>query len=99
MRAWNSGQAAFIFWLEDLSVYDPYFVLPLMMGATMFIQQKLNPAPPDPLQARIMMALPFVFTFLFLFFPSGLVLYWFINNVLSILQQWIITRKIVGPAT
>lgn len=92
-------QAAFIFWLEDLSVYDPYFVLPLMMGATMFIQQKLNPAPPDPLQARIMMALPFVFTFLFLFFPSGLVLYWFINNVLSILQQWIITRKIVGPAT
>lgn len=90
-------QAAFIFWLEDLSVYDPYFVLPLMMGATMFIQQKLNPAPPDPLQARIMMALPFVFTFLFLFFPSGLVLYWFINNVLSILQQWIITRKIVGP--
>ena len=92
-------QAAFIFWLEDLSVYDPYFVLPVMMGATMFIQQKLNPAPPDPLQARIMMALPFVFTFLFLFFPSGLVLYWFVNNVLSILQQWIITRKIVGPAT
>ena len=90
-------QAAFIFWLEDLSVYDPYFVLPLAMGATMFIQQKLNPAPPDPLQARIMMALPFVFTFLFLFFPSGLVLYWFVNNVLSILQQWIITRKIVGP--
>ena len=92
-------QAAFIFWLVDLSVHDPYFVLPLMMGATMFVQQKLNPSPPDPLQARIMMALPFVFTFLFLFFPSGLVLYWFINNLLSILQQWIITRKIVGPTT
>ena len=90
-------QASFIFWLQDLSVYDPFFVLPLMMGATMFIQQKLNPAPPDPLQARIMMALPFVFTFLFLFFPSGLVLYWFVNNLLSIAQQWVITRKIVGP--
>ena len=90
-------QASFIFWLTDLSVYDPYFVLPLAMGGTMFIQQKLNPSPPDPLQARIMMALPFVFTFLFLFFPSGLVLYWFVNNVLSITQQWIITRKIVGP--
>ena len=90
-------QASFVFWLKDLSVYDPFFVLPLAMGATMFVQQKLNPAPPDPLQARIMMALPFVFTFLFLFFPSGLVLYWFINNLLSIAQQWIITRKIVGP--
>ena len=89
-------QAPFIFWIHDLSVYDPYFVLPLLMGATMFAQQKLNPAPPDPMQARIMMALPFVFTFLFLFFPSGLVLYWFVNNLLSIGQQWIITRKIVG---
>ena len=92
-------QASFVFWLEDLSVYDPFFVLPLLMGGTMFIQQKLNPAPPDPLQARIMMALPFVFTFLFLFFPSGLVLYWFVNNLLSIAQQWIITRKIVGPTS
>jgi YidC/Oxa1 family membrane protein insertase len=89
-------QAPFILWIHDLSVHDPYFVLPLLMGATMFAQQKLNPAPPDPMQARIMMALPFVFTFLFLFFPSGLVLYWFINNLLSIAQQWVITRKIVG---
>lgn len=89
-------QAPFILWIEDLSVHDPYFVLPLLMGATMFAQQKLNPAPPDPMQARIMMALPFVFTFLFLFFPSGLVLYWFVNNLLSIAQQWVITRKIVG---
>jgi YidC/Oxa1 family membrane protein insertase len=89
-------QAPFIFWIQDLSVHDPFFVLPLLMGATMFAQQKLNPAPPDPMQARIMMALPFVFTFLFLFFPAGLVLYWFVNNLLSIAQQWVITRKIVG---
>jgi YidC/Oxa1 family membrane protein insertase len=89
-------QAPFIFWIHDLSLHDPFFVLPLLMGITMFAQQKLNPAPPDPMQARIMMALPFVFTFLFLFFPSGLVLYWFVNNLLSIAQQWVITKKIVG---
>jgi YidC/Oxa1 family membrane protein insertase len=89
-------QASFIFWLDDLSVHDPYFVLPIMMGVTMLLQQRLNPAPPDPMQAKVMMALPFVFTFLFLFFPSGLVLYWFVNNCLSIAQQWVITRKIVG---
>lgn len=91
-------QASFVLWLDDLSVHDPYFVLPILMGATMFLQQKLNPAPPDPMQAKIMMALPFVFTFFFLFFPSGLVLYWFVNNLLSIAQQWVITRKIVGHA-
>jgi len=89
-------QAPFMLWIQDLSVHDPYFVLPLLMGATMFIQQKLNPPPPDPIQAKVMMALPFVFTFFFLFFPAGLVLYWFVNNVLSIAQQWVITRKIVG---
>ena len=89
-------QAAFIGWLDDLSLHDPYFVLPIAMGVTMLIQQKLNPTPPDPMQAKIMMALPFVFTFFFLFFPSGLVLYWFVNNVLSIIQQWVITKKIVG---
>ena len=89
-------QAPFIGWLDDLSIHDPYFVLPILMGATMLIQQKLNPTPPDPMQAKIMMALPFVFTFFFLFFPSGLVLYWFVNNVLSIGQQWVITKKIVG---
>ncbi len=91
-------QASFILWFDDLSVHDPYFVLPILMGATMFAQQKLNPPPPDPMQAKIMMALPFVFTFFFLFFPSGLVLYWFVNNLLSIAQQWVITRKIVGHA-
>jgi YidC/Oxa1 family membrane protein insertase len=89
-------QASFIFWLTDLSLHDPFFVLPILMGATMLVQQKLNPPPPDPMQAKIMMALPFVFTFFFLFFPSGLVLYWFVNNLLSIAQQWVITRKIVG---
>ena len=91
-------QASFIGWLDDLSAYDPFFVLPVLMGITMLIQQKLNPTPPDPMQAKIMMALPFVFTFFFLFFPSGLVLYWFVNNVLSIVQQWVITKKIVGDA-
>ena len=89
-------QAPFIGWLDDLSLHDPYFVLPILMGVTMLIQQKLNPTPPDPMQAKIMMALPFVFTFFFLFFPSGLVLYWFVNNLLSIIQQWVITKKIVG---
>ena len=89
-------QAPFILWIHDLSVHDPFFVLPVLMGITMLAQQRLNPAPPDPMQARIMMALPFVFTFLFLFFPAGLVLYWFVNNLLSIAQQWVITRKIVG---
>jgi len=90
-------QSPFILWINDLSVHDPYFVLPLLMGVSMFVQQRLNPAPPDPIQAKVMMMLPIVFTFLFLFFPSGLVLYWFVNNLLSIAQQWVITRKIVGP--
>jgi YidC/Oxa1 family membrane protein insertase len=90
-------QAPFLLWIQDLSEHDPLFVLPLLMGASMFVQQKLNPAPPDPIQAKVMMMLPIVFTFLFLFFPSGLVLYWLVNNLLSIAQQWVITRKIVGP--
>ena len=81
-------------WYKDLAQHDPYFVLPILMGVSMVAQQKLNPTPPDPLQAKIMMALPFIFTFFFLFFPAGLVLYWFVNNVLSIAQQWVITRRI-----
>lgn len=85
-------QAPFIFWIEDLSIKDPYYVLPLLMGASMLIQTKLNPPPPDPVQAKVMMALPVIFTAFFAFFPSGLVLYWVVNNVLSILQQWHITR-------
>jgi len=87
-------QAPFIFWIEDLSVMDPFYVLPVIMGISMLIQQKLNPTPPDPIQAKVMMALPFVFTFFFAFFPSGLVLYWVVNNILSIAQQWVITKRI-----
>lgn len=87
-------QAPFILWIRDLSIKDPYFVLPVIMGVSMFIQQKLNPAPPDPMQAKLMMALPFVFTIFFAFFPAGLVLYWVTNNILSISQQWYITHQI-----
>lgn len=86
-------QAPFIFWIKDLAEADPYHVLPIIMGATMLIQQRLNPAPPDPMQAKIMMFLPILFTGLFWSFPAGLVLYWIVNNTLSILQQWYITRK------
>ena len=87
-------QAPFALWINDLSSRDPYFILPLLMGITMFIQQKLNPAPPDPIQAKVMMALPVVFTVFFAFFPAGLVLYWFVNNLLSIAQQWKINRLV-----
>lgn len=83
-----------MFWVQDLSSMDPYFILPLIMGVSMFFQQRLNPAPPDPMQAKIMQFMPIMFTFFFLFFPSGLVLYWVVNNLLSITQQWFITRKI-----
>lgn len=86
--------APFILWIHDLSAPDPFWVLPVLMGITMFIQQKLNPAPMDPVQEKVMMSLPFVFTIFFGFFPSGLVLYWVVNNVLSIAQQWMITRKL-----
>ena len=87
-------QAPFILWINDLSVMDPYYVLPVIMGISMFIQQKLNPAPPDPVQAKVMMALPLVFTVFFAFFPSGLVLYWVANNILTIAQQYVITKRI-----
>ncbi|NLZ80137.1 MAG: membrane protein insertase YidC [Gammaproteobacteria bacterium] len=87
-------QAPFMFWLTDLSSKDPFFILPIIMGASMFVQQKLNPTPPDPMQAKVMKLLPIIFTFFFLWFPSGLVLYWVVNNLLSIGQQWYITRKI-----
>jgi YidC/Oxa1 family membrane protein insertase len=91
-------QAPWILWIDNLSAPDPFFILPLVMGVSMFIQQKLNPAPPDPMQAKIMMSLPFVFTVFFAFFPAGLVLYWTVNNILSILQQWHITRNIEKAA-
>ncbi|MGE4629370.1 MAG: membrane protein insertase YidC, partial [Pseudohongiellaceae bacterium] len=86
--------APFVFWLNDLSVRDPFFVLPLLMGITMFLQMRLNPPPADPMQAKIMQFMPVMMTGMFLFFPSGLVLYWVTNSVLGILQQWYITRKI-----
>ena len=87
-------QAPFMLWIQDMAIPDPYYVLPLIMGVTMFIQQKLSPAPPDPVQAKVMMALPIVFTFMFLWFPAGLVLYWVVNNALSIAQQWVITKRV-----
>ena len=89
-------QADFIFWLDDLSAKDPYYVLPLIMGASMYFQQKLNPTPPDPMQAKVMQMLPIIFTAFFAFFPSGLVLYWVVNNLLSIAQQWKITKAITS---
>lgn len=92
-------QAPFILWITDLSVQDPFFVLPVLMGITMKIQQSLNPAPIDPLQAKVIKMFPIVFTVFFLFFPAGLVLYWVVNNTLSFIQQWYITRKIEAGET
>ncbi len=88
-------QAPWILWIHDLSIRDPYFVLPIVMGLTMLLQQRLNPAPMDPLQQKVMMALPVVFTFFFAFFPAGLVVYWVVNNTLSIAQQYYITRVVM----
>lgn len=90
--------APFMFWITDLSVKDAYFVLPILMGISMFIQMQLNPAPPDPMQAKIMKIMPVMMTVFFLWFPSGLVLYWLVNNILSISQQWVITRQIEKAA-
>ena len=86
--------APWLGWIQDLSAKDPYFILPIIMGASMLIQMRLNPTPPDPIQAKVMMGMPIIFTFMFLWFPSGLVLYWVVNNILSIAQQWQITRMI-----
>ena len=87
-------QAPFIFWIHDLAARDPYFILPIINGLLMFFQQKLNPPPPDPAQAKVMMFLPVLFTFIFINFPAGLVLYWVVNSLVSILQQWFITRQV-----
>jgi YidC/Oxa1 family membrane protein insertase len=94
MESVELRQAPFFGWIEDLSVMDPYFILPLIMGASMWFQQRLSPPPPDPMQARVMQWMPVIFTFFFLWFPAGLVLYWVTNNLLSIAQQWTITRQI-----
>jgi YidC/Oxa1 family membrane protein insertase len=90
--------APWLGWVTDLSTPDPYFILPVVMAVTMFIQTKLNPPPPDPLQAKVMMAMPIVFSIFFFFFPAGLVLYWLVNNVLSIAQQWYVMKSVEKAA-
>jgi YidC/Oxa1 family membrane protein insertase len=87
-------QAPFILWIQDLSAKDPYYILPILMGATMLIQQKITPSTADPTQQKIMLIMPVVFTFIFLTFPSGLVLYWLVNNIFGIAQQFYINQKI-----
>ena len=94
MRSVELRHAPFVLWINDLSVMDPYFVLPLLMGASMYIQTHLSPAPADPMQAKVMKFMPIMMTVFFLWFPAGLVLYWLVNSVLGIAQQWYITRKI-----
>jgi YidC/Oxa1 family membrane protein insertase len=90
--------APFILWIDNLSAKDPYFILPIIMGLSMWVQQKLNPAPVDPVQQKIFQYMPFVFTAMFAFFPAGLVLYWVVNNILSIAQQYVIIRRIEKEA-
>ncbi|MEY3977124.1 MAG: hypothetical protein RLZZ33_2179 [Pseudomonadota bacterium] len=91
-------QASFAFWIQDLSSRDPFFVLPIIMAGAMFVQYKLNPTPPDPIQAKVFMILPFIMSATFAFFPAGLVLYWVTNTLLSIAQQWNINRRIEAEA-
>jgi YidC/Oxa1 family membrane protein insertase len=91
-------QAPFLLWINDLSYRDPFFVLPLLMGTAMFAQFKLNPAPPDPMQAKIMQFMPLVMTTMMAWFPSGLVLYWLTNTVLSIVQQWRVNQVVQAEA-
>ena len=86
--------APWIGWITDLATADPYYILPILMAGSMFIQQKMSPPPADPLQAKVMMFMPVVFSVMFFFFPSGLVLYWIVNNVLSIAQQWWVERQL-----
>ena len=92
-------QAPFVWWIQDLSRPDPFYILPVLMGATMFIQTWLNPTPPDPMQAKLMKIMPIAFSVFFFFFPSGLVLYWLVNNILSIAQQWRITHVLERAKT
>ena len=81
-----------VLWIHDLSVPDPYYILPVIMAVSMFVQTKLNPTPPDPVQAKVMLYMPIIFSIMFFFFPAGLVLYWVVNNLLSIAQQWQINK-------
>jgi YidC/Oxa1 family membrane protein insertase len=91
-------QAPFLGWIQDLSAKDPFYVLPLIMAGAMFVQTKLNPTPPDPIQAKVFMILPLVMSVTFAFFPAGLVLYWVANTLLSVAQQWNINRRIEAEA-
>ena len=92
-------QAPFILWIQDLSSRDPYYVLPLLMGIATFFQTRMQPPPPDPTQARVMQIMPLMFTVMFFFFPSGLVLYWFTNTVLGLLQQWRINKLVARESS
>ena len=94
MESVELRHAPFMLWINDLSAMDPYFVLPILMGISMYVTQSLQPEPPDPVQAKVFKFMPIMFTFFFLWFPSGLVLYWFVNNLLSIAQQWYVTKQI-----
>lgn len=94
MESYELRQAPFMLWINDLSTMDPYFVMPILMGISMFVTQMMQPEPPDPMQAKVMKVMPVMFTFFFLWFPSGLVLYWLVNNLLSIAQQWYVTRQV-----
>ena len=96
MESVEIRHAPWIYWIQDLSAKDPYFVLPIIMGASMLFMQKLQPAPTDPMQAKIMQIMPIAFTFLFMGFPSGLVLYWTVNNLLSMAQQWFVNRQLIN---
>jgi YidC/Oxa1 family membrane protein insertase len=89
--------APWLGWIHDLASPDPFYILPVLMAVSMFIQTKLNPTPPDPVQAKVMMFMPIIFSVMFFFFPAGLVLYWVVNNILSIAQQWFITRNLQPP--
>jgi len=91
-----SAEAAAFFWLPNMSEPDPLYILPILMAGTMFLQTHLNPKPADPVQAKMMTFMPLIFSVMFFFFPSGLVLYWVVSNIFSIAQQWVITRQIEG---
>ena len=88
--------APWTMWIHDLAAPDPLYILPVLMAVSMFIQQRLSPAPADPMQAKMMMFMPIMFSAMFFFFPSGLVLYYVVNNIISIAQQWVLTRQIEG---
>ena len=91
-------QAPWLLWYHDLSIKDPFFVLPVLYGISMFVQQKLNPPQVDPMQQKMFQFMPIILTVMFLFFPAGLVLYWVVNNVLSMAQQWYINKQMMGHA-